>query len=295
MSHPGIDIIREMLADSGLGESTIADQREAMAAVATMPPPDGVTATPETLGGRPAEWLLPDGVTTRDRVVLYLHGGGYCIGSIATHRNLGGLLARAAGLAVVTLDYRLAPEDPFPAAVDDAVAAYRELLERGTDPDRIALAGDSAGGGLVVATLVALRDAAVPLPEAGVCLSPWVDLSQTAGSYSSVVDDPMVSKEGLDRMADAYLAGTDPAEPLASPIHADLTGLPPLRIEVGELEILLDDSIGLHDRARAVGVEAELIRWPDLVHVFQAFPAELVPEAAQSIDGIARFLDDHLA
>ena len=179
MAHAGIDAIRSMLADSGLGESTIAEQRESMAAVATMPPPAGTTATPDSVGGRPAEWLLPAGVEDRSPVLLYLHGGGYCIGSLGTHRNLAGLLALASGLAVCNLDYRLAPEHPFPAAVDDALAAYRDLLDRGTDPSVIAIGGDSAGGGLTVALLVAARDAGLPLPALGVCLSPWTDLTQS--------------------------------------------------------------------------------------------------------------------
>ena len=231
-----------------------------------------------------------------ERAVLYLHGGGYCIGSIATHRNLGGLLAIAVGSPVVLLDYRLAPEHPFPAAVDDALAAYQDLLDRGIQADHIAVAGDSAGGGLVVALLVAARDADLPLPAAAVCLSPWVDLSQSAPSYAALVNlDPMVTKAGLDLMAAAYLDGTDPTAPLASPLHADLSGLPPLRIEVGEDEVLLDDAVRLHERARARGVDAELVRWPDLVHVFQAFPPELVPEAAESIAGIGRYLAKHLA
>lgn len=297
MSHPGIDAITALLADSGLSEATIPEQRAAMEAVAGMPPPAGVTATAGKLGGRPAEWLDPDDVASpRASVVLYLHGGGYCIGSLATHRNLGGLLALALGATVVTLDYRLAPEHPFPAAVDDALAAYRELLDLGHEPASIAIAGDSAGGGLTVATLVAARDAGLPLPAAAACLSPWVDLSQTAASFTEIGDaDPMVTRAGLDLMAEAYLAGADPATPGASPLHADLAGLPPLRIEVGEVEVLRDDALSLAEAARAAGVAVDLVRWPDLVHVFQAFPAELVPEAADSIAGIAAFLRAHLA
>ena len=163
-----------------------------------------------------------------DAVVLYLHGGGYCIGSLATHRPLAGRIALASGCRVVTLDYRLAPEHPFPAAVDDACAAYRDLLAGGSAPHRLAVAGDSAGGGLAVALLLALRAAGTPLPAAAVCLSPWTDLTQSSPAYDERGDhDPMVSKAGLDEMAAAYLGDTDPRTPLASPLFGDLGGLPP--------------------------------------------------------------------
>jgi acetyl esterase/lipase len=194
------------------------------------------------------------------------------------------------------LDYRLAPEHPFPAAVDDAVAAFRELVAGGVDPAAIALAGDSAGGGLVLATLLALREAGDPLPAVGVCLSPWVDLAQTGDSYERLADvDPMISRDSLKVMADAYLAGADPTTPLASPQYGDLRGLPPLLIEVGERESLLDEGVAVAERARDAGVDVTLRRWPEMIHVFQLFPADLVPEAAESVSGVAAFLTRHLA
>ena len=211
MSHAGIETVSALLAESGLSAATIAEQREALDAMAaTSLPPDGVSVEPVALAGRSGEWLAPEAVTA-DGVVLYLHGGGYCIGSLGSHRGLGSRLAMATGCPVVTLDYRLAPEHPFPAAVDDATGAYRDLLAIGAAPEQIAIAGDSAGGGLTVATLLALRAAGAPLPAAAVCLSPWADLTQSSPAYPRIGGrDPMVSKSGLDLMAEAYLAGTDP-------------------------------------------------------------------------------------
>jgi len=196
-------------------------------------PPD-VTAEPTTAGGVPAEWITtPD--ADAQRVVLYLHGGAYVIGSLNTHRDLAGRISRAAGARVLNVDYRLAPEHPHPAAVDDATAAYQWLLGTGQDPARLAIAGDSAGGGLTLATLVALRDQKLPLPAAGVCLSPWVDLEGIGESMKRCAHlDPMVQHEHLLRMARFYLGDLDPRTPLAAPLYADLSGLPPLYIQVGD-------------------------------------------------------------
>jgi acetyl esterase/lipase len=201
----------------------------------------------------------------------------------------------AAGRArVLNVDYRLAPEHPHPAAVDDAVAAYRWLLATGVDAGQVVIGGDSAGGGLVVAALVALRDGGDPLPAGGFCLSPWVDLECAGETFDTKADvDPMCSREGLSEMAAAYAGGHDLRSPLVSPVHADLTGLPPLLIHVGTAETLLDDSVRLAERARAAGVEVHLEAWDDLVHVFQAF-APMVPEAVEAIDGIGAFVRDRL-
>jgi epsilon-lactone hydrolase len=297
MTHPGIERIRSLLADSGLDAATIQEQRASMAAMASgAAAPEGISVRSGTLGGVPAEWLTPVGVET-DATVLYLHGGGYCIGSLDTHRPMASRIAAATGCTVITLDYRLAPEDPFPAALDDAVGAYRELLASGARPERTAIAGDSAGGGLTVATLLALRAERDPLPAAGVCLSPWVDLTQTAPSFDALAAvDPMVSRAGLHVMASAYLGSVDPRTPLASPLFAeDFGGLPPVRIEVGECEVLLDDSTRLAERIEAAGGEVSLTVWPELIHVFQAFAGPLVPEAQESIDAIGAFLAQHLA
>jgi acetyl esterase/lipase len=294
--HPGVEALLPVLADLAVTGGSIQDQRDAMAQAATPgPPPEGVTVVPGTLGGRPAEWLTPVGPSPVG-TVLYLHGGGYCIGSLDTHRDLGARLAVAAGATVVTLDYRLAPEHPFPAAVDDACAAYAELSAEGSGAGPLAVAGDSAGGGLTMATLLALRASGSPLPAAAACLSPWVDLTQQAPSFDSMAGlDPMVTKVGLDVMADAYLAGADPADPLASPLFApDLAGLPPILIEVGEHEVLLDDAVRLADRIGADGGTVSLTVWPRLIHVFQAFPGSLIPEADQSIAAVGSFLATRL-
>lgn len=296
MTHAGIDLIRQLFADTDLSGDDIEGQRAGLEAMAgATPVPDGVTVEASTLGGRPAEWIVPDGLG-RERVVLYLHGGGYCIGSLNTHRNVAARLAIAADCAVVTLDYRMAPEDPFPAAVDDAVAAYRQLMDDGADPGSVAIAGDSAGGGLTLATLVALRDGGDLLPAAAVCLSPWADLTQSSETYDTRAEvELMCSREGLSGMAALYLAGADPTTPLASPLHADLSELPPLMIEVGDDEVLLADSMAVADKARDAGVDVTLTIWTDMVHVFQLFPAEMVPESDESLHAIAAFLRKHLA
>jgi acetyl esterase/lipase len=297
MGHPGIEIVNELLADLGLLSGPIEDQRAAMdVASAGAPPPEGVSVETAELGGRPAEWLTPEGVG-RDAALLYLHGGGYCGGSLDSHRDLAARIGIASGCAAVTLGYRLGPEDPYPAAVDDAIAAYRQLVADGIPPERLVVAGDSAGGGLTMALLLALRADRVPLPAAAVCLSPWVDLTQSAPSYREVADrDPMVSKKNLDALADAYLAGTDPRTELASPLlAADLSGLPPLRIEVGADEVLLDDATRLAERATAAGNDVTLTVWPEMIHVFQAFPGVILPETDLSVAGIGAFVAGHLS
>jgi monoterpene epsilon-lactone hydrolase len=292
----GIEIIKAFVSESGLSAATIPEQREAMAQMASSAaPPEGVAIEPVTLGERPAEWLTPEGGS--EGAVLYLHGGGYCIGSLDTHRHLGARIARAAGSSVVVVDYRLAPEHQFPAALDDAVAAYVDLLALGADPARLAIAGDSAGGGLTVATLLALRALGVPLPAAAVCLSPWVDLTQSAPAFERLGElDPMVSKDGLDLMAGSYLGDTDPRTELASPLFAEsLSGLPPVLIEVGQHEVLIDDSTRLAERLGSAGVNVSLTVWPEMIHVFQAFPGDLIPEADASIDAVGAFVARHLA
>jgi acetyl esterase/lipase len=253
------------------------------------PIPEDIKQEKVSAGGVPATWIsAPNAVA--DRVVLYLHGGGYVIGSVNTHRDLMARISRASGFRVLGLDYRLAPEHPFPAAVDDALAGYRWLLAQGVQPSKIAIAGDSAGGGLTAATLVAIRDAKLPLPGAGVLLSPWADMEGIGESMTSRSSlDPVVQKDGLVGMAGAYLGGKDPRSPLAAPIYADLKGLPPLLIQVGEAETLYDDSTRLAARAKAAGVKVTLEPWPEMIHVWQMFAAFL-PEGQQAIDDIGKYL-----
>jgi epsilon-lactone hydrolase len=251
--------------------------------------PTGVSGTPVDVDGTPAEWIA-DEDADEDAVVLYLHGGGYVAGSIDSHRNLTGHLARAMRCRVLALDYRLAPEHPHPAAVEDATKAYRWLLAHGYDNRRIMISGDSAGGGLTVATLVALRDAGDPLPATAVAISPWVDMEGLGDSVTTRADaDPMVTGGALKNIADLFLGPDgDAHDPLAAPLHADLSGLPPLLIHVGDAEVLLDDSTRLASRAEAAGVDVTLEVWPEMVHVWHA-SAGFVPESDAAIARIAEF------
>lgn len=262
--------------------------------MAEFPIPSDISLQPVDAGGVPSEWVVAPNADP-DRVILYFHGGGYVIGSINTHREMCARLSRAAKARVLVIDYRLAPEHPFPAPVEDAVASYKWLLSNGVEPANMALGGDSAGGGLTVATLVALRDEGQPLPAAGVCLSPWVDLEGIGDSMTTKADvDPMVQKDGLGEMANLYLNGADPRSPLAAPLYADLTGLPPLLVQVGTAETLLDDSTRLAAKAEAAGVEVVLEPWEDMIHVWQSFAA-MLPEGQQAIDRVGEYILDKTA
>jgi epsilon-lactone hydrolase len=253
------------------------------------PPPADVKIQSVNAGGIPAEWVIPPGAAAR-RTVLYLHGGGYVVGAPKDYRGMVSHIARAAQAQALTLDYRLAPENPHPAAVEDAVAAYRWLLANGGEPGRTVLAGDSAGGGLTVAALVSLRDRGDRLPAAGVCICPWVDLEITGKSMDANAEaDPLVKRDVVANMATAYLQGQDPRTPLASPLHANLRGLPPLLIQVGQSETLLDDASRLAERARTAGVDVTYEPWPDMIHVWQGF-GSFLPEARQAIDRIGEFI-----
>lgn len=253
-----------------------------------------IKSDPVTIGEMKAEWLTAPGADP-SRAILYLHGGGYVIGSIETHRALAARLSQASGSRVLLIDYRLAPEHPHPAAVEDSVAAYRWLLDKGISPAKIALAGDSAGGGLTAAALVAIKDAGLKMPAAGVCISPWVDMEGIGESMTSKAgEDPLVQKEGLVQMATAYLSGQDPKTPLAAPIYADLHGLPPLLIQVGTAETLLSDATRLADRARAAGVDVTLRPWDNMVHVWHLF-ASALDEGQKGIEEAGQFVRKHTA
>jgi epsilon-lactone hydrolase len=267
-----------------LDEQDIATQRARFDALGSlMPPVEGFEAAPATIGGIEGEWVRGKHVQRSDAALLYLHGGGYAIGSAQSHRHMLGPLSADSGLPVFAANYRLAPEHPFPAAVEDAVAAYRGLLDSGVAADKLAIAGDSAGGGLTVATLIALRDRALPLPVCAVPISPWVDLSQGGESYRSRVD-PIVKKAPMDTLAVQYLAGADPKTPLASPLYADLKGLPPLLIQVGTEEALYDDAVALKARAEEAGVEVSFESWGGMIHVWHVFH----PILSEGRDAIAR-------
>ncbi|SEB57258.1 alpha/beta hydrolase [Streptomyces sp. TLI_105] len=270
-----------------------AELRTGFAAAMTRPAPAGVAIRRTVLGGRPALELEPAGAAGRGRL-LYLHGGGYVIGSPDTHTGLVGELAVRAGLRAISVDYRLAPEHPFPAAVDDGLAAYRELLDAGTDPREIVVAGDSAGGGLAIATLLAAREAGLPQPAAVVVFSPWVDLTLSGASMRTKEDaDPIFTEADVRAYADLYLGAGDRSHPLASPVFADLSALPPLLVQVGANEVLLDDAVRLAARAGAADVEATLEIGPGLPHVYQSEHGRL-DEADAALDRAARFLTSHL-
>lgn len=232
---------------------------------------EGVTVAAARVADVPVEWIsAPNG--SEDAVLLFLHGGGYVIGSPKSHRHFVANLSEETGIQGLLVDYRLAPEHPFPAAVEDAISVYAALLTHGFEPSEIVVAGDSAGGGLVVAMMLAVRDANLPLPAAGICISPWNDLTGTAKSLeANAAVDPTVSKESLDFFAAEYL-GDEPAEnPYASPLFGDLAGLPPLLIQVGSVEVLLDDAVDFAERAKEAGVDATLEVWEEMIHVWHRY------------------------
>ena len=294
MADRGIDVVRAHLAKLPPPDSLTTAEHRAQyeRAEKVFPTPPDVKVERVNAPVAPAEWLRPPSAEP-GRVVLYLHGGGYVIGSPRSHRHLAAAIASAAGASALLLDYRLAPEHPYPAAVDDAAAAYRWLLDQAIAPARIVIAGDSAGGGLTVATLLALRDARVPLPAGGVCISPWVDLTCGGASYATKADaDPIVKRAGVEEMAQAYLGATSPRTPLASPLFADLRGLPPLLIHVGTDEVLLDDAVQLADRAKAAGVDTTLEVHERMIHVWHWF-LPMLDEAQTAVDTIGRFVRRH--
>jgi epsilon-lactone hydrolase len=246
-----------------------------------------------TIGQREAERLTPAGADNT-ACLLYLHGGGYAIGSPRSHRHLAADLAARTGIMALVPDYRLAPEHPFPAAVDDALAAYRSLIDAGIAPGRIVIAGDSAGGGLTVSCLLAARAAALPMPAAAACLSPWADMTASGTSYRDKAEaDVLVTQRDLTRYGSAYLGPTPATAPLASPALADLQGLPPLLIQVGGEEMLLDDARLLAAKAKASGVAAQLEEWPGMLHVWHWY-WPVLEEGRQANAAISNFFKTHL-
>lgn len=248
--------------------------------------PPGIDVATAPIPGLSAEWIRPSG-SAGDRAMLYFHGGGYVMGSSRSHRGVVAKFVAGSGIGALLFDYRLAPEHPFPAALEDSLTAYRWLLEQGFPPERIVFAGDSAGAGLCLAALLAIRDDALPLPAAAALLSPWTDLKCTGGSYAR--RDPL-APDGSWQVYSAYYAGdNDPALPLISPLYGDLAGLPPLLIYVGEDETMLDDSVRFAEKARAAGVEVTLHVGQGMVHCYPAL-SPLFPEARAAMEDICAFL-----
>lgn len=275
---------------------SVAQLRAGFAALmSTMIVPSGIRTTDVTLGGRPTLLVEPDG-ESRVGTILYFHGGAFVFGSPRTALPLTAQLVAKTGFKAFSPDYRLAPEHPFPAGIDDTLSTYRALLEHGTDPSTIVFAGDSAGGGLTVTTCLAARDAGLPLPAAIVAFSAGLDATRTGESVDTKAGiDPIFTRAALDRTGAMYLAGQDPRQPLLSPaILADLTGFPPMLLQVGTNELLLDDSTRMAARAIAAGVDAILDITADVPHVFQSFAGGALDEADQALDRAALFISQHL-
>ncbi len=296
MASPEAEAAKAMLRqfrDAVLGSDhtpTLEEQRAGMAVIAeSATVPEGVAVTEAYAGGCRAYWHDPTGAAM-DRVILYLHGGGYVIGSPQTHARFVGHLAKAVGCRALNVDYRLAPEHPHPAAIEDATAAYRWLLAQGYQPEHIAISGDSAGGGLTLATLLSLAESGLPQPATAVPLSPWTDLEGTGDSMTANAEaDLLVQKEGLQGMAATFLGEGDPRDPLAAPLYGDYRGVAPIYIQVGGDETLLDDSTRVAEKAKAAGVEVRLDVFPEMQHVFQT-SAGNVPEATDAVQRIGDWL-----
>jgi len=276
-------------------DSDVNEQRRLLSELLSAQPlPADVTVTAAALGGVPTAEVTVDGVEPR-HIVLYFHGGVYVLGNAALAADLASQVGRRTQAKVISVDYRLAPEHPYPAAVDDALAAYEALLEAGTAPSDIALAGESAGGGLAIATLVSARERGLPLPAAAFAMSPYADLTLAGRTMKTKRDaDPLLSPDALQARVRDYTAGQDPALGLISPIFADLSGLPPLVIQAGTHEILLDDAIRLARQAATADVQVTLDITPGVPHVFQAYHA-ILDEAVAALDRAGQLLSAHLA
>jgi acetyl esterase/lipase len=289
-----INFIRQSRGDQV--DVSVEATRAAFEQIASMVQvPKDAKCEPVSAGGVPAEWIsVPESI--HEKVMLYFHGGGYVAGSINSHREYCVRLARASKTRVLLIGYRLAPEHPFPAALEDAIKAYQWLISTEEIlPKNLVIGGESAGGGLTVATLLKLRDENMELPVAAVSLSPFMDLAVTGETVKTKVDvDPLTTQELLELDSNLYLAGEDARNPLASPLYADLKGLPPLYIQVGSAELLLDDSIRFVDTAKAAGVDVKFEIWDDMIHMFQMFAA-MAPEGQDGINKIGEFVLEYLS
>lgn len=287
------EFLKSLFAEAKPGQ-TLQQTRESVdGSMLNLPVLAGTQVEPFSAGGVTGDWVSMPGVAT-DRALLYFHGGAYMMGSARTHRDLAARLSQAAGVRVLVPNYRLAPENPYPAALEDATAVYGWLLEQGFNPEHLAICGDSAGGNLAVVTLLALREAGVPLPAAAILLSPWTDLTlsgETVKTRAAV--DPMIRLGEPSEQFAYYVGQHDPTGPLLSPIFADLSGLPPMLIHVGNDEVLLDDSVRLAERAQAAGTPVELKVWEGMWHVFQSLAFNL-PEGRDSIAELGAFVKRHV-
>lgn len=296
-NNPIRDQLRAMLVNEIaplFRDTTLEAQRAALDAIGGQAVlPANFMVGSGTLGGVPVEVLTP--MRNERRVVLHAHGGGFSVGSRVSHRGLVGNIGEACRARVVLPEYRLAPEHPFPTPLDDMFSVYRALLASGTPAEQIVITGDSAGGNLAVALLLRARAANLPLPRAVILLSPWLDLTCSGSSYESrATVDPWIRREDLETFRDRYLQGVDPSHPLASPCFADLTGLPPMLIQVGDHEVLLSDSERLYERARAAGVDVTLEVQPEVWHVWHLM-APMLPDAVDAFERISSFVEARFA
>jgi acetyl esterase/lipase len=295
MASPQLDSIIQLLKSRPIrGDASFEEVRAEFEQVASIYPVDpAVKREKADANGVSGEWITAPGISG-ETTMLYIHGGGWTIGSVNTHARLVGNISAAADVRAFSIDYRLAPEHPFPAGLDDCITAYKWLLDQGVSPARLVIAGDSAGGNLTLVSLVRLRDEGLPLPAAAVCLSPATDFAQTGESYTTRREaDPMIQPDGMPKVREAYLPGRDPKDPLISPLYADLSGLPPMLIQVGDAEVLRDDSTQFAARAKAAGVDVTLEVWDEMIHVFQFF-APLLPEGTEAIAKIGAFVKGHV-
>lgn len=289
MSLTEIERLRKLLT-SKPRPADLAGRRERVDSMGERYPlPADVFVEPVDADGVRAEWTETPGADP-GRVILFLHGGGYVSGSLKSHRHTVAQAGREARARTLALDYRLAPEHPFPAALEDALAGYRFLLARGIEPSRIALSGESAGGGLAIACALSLRAEGLPLPGCLWLASPWIDLTLSGASLDAKAGvDPLIQRDYLTELAAAYLNGHDPRDPLVSPLGADLAGLPPMLVQVGSAETLLDDSVRLAGAAGAAGVAVTLEIWPDMVHAWHLFFPQLAG-GRRSLASVGRFV-----
>lgn len=275
MSDPEIVALRTKLVGRERAPDIAQRRRDFDMMGGAYPTAADVKVETTSANGVPAEWTTtPD--AREDAAVLFLHGGGYVVGSLVSHRHMASEIGRSARARTLALHYRLAPEHRFPAPVEDAIAGYRFLLAQGLRPERIAIVGDSAGGGLTVATLVAIRNAGLPQPACGWCISPWVDMQGVGDSMTDNAGrDPSVQRDALLEMARHYMGTADPRSPLAAPLYADLRGIAPLFIQVGSIETLLDDALRLARVAGMADLPVDLQIWPEMVHVWHLYHPEL--------------------
>lgn len=295
MASPQLEQIIQLIRSRPIHEEgTIQETRQEFEMLATMfPVAADIKREPASADGVPGEWITAPN-STDAATIFYLHGGGYTIGSVNTHADMVSRICRASGARAFSLNYRLAPESPYPAAVEDATKAYRWLLGQGIRPESIVISGDSAGGGLALTTLLALKAAGDPLPGGAVLLSPWTDLLATGESMKTrKAADPMINPDLAIQGATQYHGSTPASDPLVSPLYGDFHGLPPMLIQVGDAEVLLDDSTRVAERAKAAGVDVMLEVWDEMIHVFQIFAATL-PEAQQAIDKIGEWVKQHV-